>query len=104
MLCFMSNPLKTRSRKYPRLVYNMRSSHRRPDHATGTVDLRPGTWKTLNLLVSGLHRLVQGVDSDTLRAVFSYKRHTKGGSSGRKTVSRAHLGTVRTAEEVHVSL
>ena len=72
--------------------------------APRTVDLRPGTWKTLNLLVSGLHRLVQGVDSDPLRAVFSYKRHTKGGSSGRKTVSRAHFGTVRTAEEVHVSL
>ena len=70
----------------------------------GTVDLRPVTWKTLNLLASGLHRSVQGVDSDPLRAVFSYKRHTKAGSSGRKTVSRAHFGTVRTAEEVHVSI
>jgi len=69
-----------------------------------TVDLRPGTWKNLNLLVSGLHRLVQGVDSDPLRAFFSYKRRTKGGSWARKTVPRAHFGTVRTAEVVHVSL
>jgi len=58
----------------------------------------------LNLLVSGLHRLVQGVDSDPLRAVFSYKCRTKGGSWARKTVPRAHFCTVRTAEEVHVSL
>jgi len=71
---------------------------------TSTVDLRPGTWKTLNLLVSGLHRLVQGVDSDPLRVVFSYKCRTKGGSWARKTVPRAHFCTVRTAEEVHVSL
>jgi len=69
-----------------------------------TVYLRQGTWKTLNLLVSDFHRLLQGVDWDPLMAVFSYKRHTNGGSSGRKTVSRAHFGTVRTAEEVHVRL
>jgi len=62
------------------------------------------TWKTLDLFVSGMHRLVQGVVSDPLSAVFSCKRRTKKGSSARKTVSRAPLGTVRTAEEVHVCL
>jgi len=43
--------------------------------APRTVDLRPGTWRTLNLLVSGLHPLVQGVDSDPLRAVFSHSTY-----------------------------